>query len=519
MPILQVKNLNVSFELGDKIAHVVKDVSFNLFPKKITALVGQSGSGKSVTALSIMKLLRKSKVEGEVVFDGQNLLDLDEKQLCRIRGKDIGIVFQDPSVSLNPLHKIGDQIAEIIKIHQVAISKEKIKDRVVELLKLVELENLVTRLDAYPHELSGGQKQRIMIAMALANDPKILIADEPTTALDVSVEDGILQLLLDLKERLGIAILFISHNLRVVKKISDDVIVLKDGLVVEKKSVEQIFDKPQHDYSKMLLDAAFCEIKRDVSEGKEPILHVNNLSVIHKVKKSLFKKEDFFANKNISFDLKFGQNLGLIGESGSGKSTLALALTNLIKSNGDIRYFGQKIWDKQDLNLRKNIQIVFQDPFSSLNPRMTVFDIISEGLIIHKVAKKDDYKKIVSDILQKMNFEKDVLNFYPHQLSGGQRQRIAIARSLVLDPKLLILDEPTSALDLLTQNEILKLLVDLQKEREISYILISHDLGVVKQIADEILVLKAGQIVEKGDKVQIIDNPKQDYTRELVSFL
>lgn len=519
MPILQVKNLDVTFEQGEKIAHVVQDVSFDLFPKKITALVGQSGSGKSVTALSIMRLLRKAKVSGQVLFAGQNLLDLDEKQLGAIRGKEIAFVFQDPSSSLNPLHKIGDQIAEIIEIHQPKIAKATVKNRVIALLKLVELDHLATRLDAYPHQLSGGQKQRVMIAMALANDPKVLIADEPTTALDVAVEHDILQLLLDLKEKLNIAILFISHNLRVVRKISDDVIVLKEGAVVEKNAVNEIFDNPQHAYSKMLLDAAFYEVKRQSNMTDQVILAVKNLTVVHKIKKSLFKKENFFANDAIGFELKFGQNLGIIGQSGSGKSTLALALTHLIKSQGDIDYFGKKIWQDKDLNVRKDIQIVFQDPFSSLNPRMTVLDIISEGLIIHHLASKEQCRDIVADMLKKMHFTKDVMDFYPHQLSGGQRQRVAIARSLVLNPKLLILDEPTSALDLLTQNEILKLLVEVQKEREISYILISHDLNVVKQIADEILVLKAGQIVEQGDRLQITQNPKQDYTRELVRFL
>ena len=543
MTILEVKNLSVEFTQNNKSFKALDNISFKLSSKKITALVGQSGSGKSVTALAIINLLRKSKISGEVIFGKKNLLNLSESELCKIRGNEISLVFQDPSTSLNPLHKIGNQIAEVIKIHQPKISKINLKKRVDELFKIVELQDLTSRLDAYPHQISGGQKQRIMIAIALANNPKILIADEPTTALDVTVEGEILKLLVDLKERLGIAILFITHNLRVVKKIADEVIVLKNGKIVEENYVDQIFSNPKDLYTKLLVEASFCRVDREkiksLQKKSELILQVKNLSVIHKVKKSFLKNDDFFANKEINFELNFGENLGIIGESGSGKSTLALALTNLIESQGEIFYFGQKIWSKKDFPLRKEIQIVFQNPFSSLNPRMTVKEIIEEGLVIHKTKasfekgferqktclthvfseKATLQSKVTEDLMSRLHLSLDLLHRYPHELSGGQRQRVAIARSLILNPKILILDEPTSALDSLTQNEILKLLVEIQQQQKISYILISHDLNVVSQISDQILVLKAGQIVEKGEKSQIIENPKNPYTKKLISFL
>jgi ABC-type microcin C transport system duplicated ATPase subunit YejF len=367
--------------------------------------------------------------------------------------------------------------------------------------------SLASRLDDYPHQLSGGQKQRLMIAIALANNPEILIADEPTTALDVAVQNEILNLFLSLKEKLKIAVLFITHNLAVVKKIADEVIVLKAGKIVEKGSLDEIFLSPKNDYTKKLVEAesygksSFKDDLRD--ENAKEILSVKNLSVIHKIKKSFFKKENFYANQNINFSLKLGENLGVIGESGSGKSTLALALSNLIVHQGEIEFFGEKKWQKNDQKnnffLRRNIQIIFQDPFSSLNPRMLVNDIVAEGLLIHKIENSAAARQQrVDEILKKLQFTTEIKNRYPHELSGGQRQRVAIARALILNPQILILDEPTSALDLITQNEILKLLLLIQKKEKISYIIISHDLAAVAQIADNILVLKAGQVVEVG---------------------
>ena len=494
MPILSVNNLAVFFEKNQ----VVKGVSFDLFPKKITALVGQSGSGKSVTALAITRLLPKAKISGEIIFDGKNLLEIDEKKLCKIRGKEIGLVFQDPNTSLNPLHKIGDQIAEAVTIHNPKISKKKLQNRVLELLKMVELENFSSRLNAYPHQLSGGQKQRVMIAIALANNPKILIADEPTTALDVVIQNEILALILRLKNELGLSVLFISHNFRAVGKIADEIIEMEDGEIIKNRQTQF------HELSSRKENKVFGD----------QILNVKNLSVIHQLQKSFFKKENFYANKNLNFSLQQGQNLGIIGESGSGKSTIALALTNLISFVGEINFFGEKNWLKSNKELRRDIQIIFQDPFSSLDPRMLVKDIIEEGLLINGLKNQNHEVDIV---MKKLQLNLNLKNHYPHQLSGGQRQRVAIARALILNPKILILDEPTSALDLKTQNEILKLLAEIQKVQKISYILISHDLDVVTQIADQIVVLKSGQIVESGEKSQIIRSPKESYTKALIS--
>jgi microcin C transport system ATP-binding protein len=491
MPILSVKNLVVSF--GDRF--VVHDISFNLLPKKITTLVGQSGSGKSVTALAIAGLLFKAKTSGEVIFAEKNLLKLDEKNWCKIRGKEIGFVFQDPNTSLNPLHKIGNQIAEAITIHEPKISKKNLEDRVAKLLKMVELESLKSRLNDYPHQLSGGQKQRVMIAIALANNPKILIADEPTTALDSAVRDEILALIQHLKNQLNLAVLFITHDLQVVKKIADEVLVMNLGEIVERGEVDDVFLRPKNNYTKLLIEATQVEKKHSKQIASEEVLLVKNLSVIHQIKKSFFKKENFYANRDINFSLKSGENIGIIGQSGSGKSTLALALLNLIPSLGEIEFFGKKSWKKNNSELRRNVQIVFQDPFSSLNPRMTIKEIISEGLIIHKLCEGED--RLNSEInlaMKELKLDLDLQNRYPHELSGGQRQRVAIVRALILKPRILILDEPTSALDILTQKEILKLLLNIQKNQEISYIFISHDLGAIAQISDKVLVIKNGKI-------------------------
>ena len=434
-----------------------------LFPHKITALVGQSGSGKSSIALAILGLLKKAKIDGAILFAGDNLLKLSAQELTKIRGKEIGFIFQDSNSSLNPLHKIGYQIAEAIKIHNPKITKKTLKNRVEELLRMVELESFISRLNHYPHQLSGGQKQRVMIAIAIANSPKILIADEPTTALDFITQNQILKLLTRLRDELGISILLITHNLYVVKEIADKVVKLDD--------YDLIFDVTN-------------DREKKINLPQKEIISVKNMSVIY---------QKFYANHNLNFKVFSGENLGIIGESGSVKSTLAAALLNLISFSGEIKFFGEKTWKENNFELRKDVQIVFQDPFSSLNPRMTVKNIIEEGLLIHKIA----IEKKLDDILQKLQLDLVIKNYYPHQLSGGQRQRVAIARVLVLNPKILVLDEPTSALDFKTQNEILKLLFAIQKERKISYILISHDLDLVKQIADRIMVIKDGQIVER----------------------
>jgi len=491
---LIVKDLRVSFNNRE----VVKGLSFTLSSKKILALIGKSGSGKSITALAIASLLKDAKISGEVILDEKNLLNLSQKDLCKIRGKDIGFVFQDPNTSLNPLHKIGNQIAEAITIHNPRISKKDLDKRVKELLDTVELESLINRLDSYPHQLSGGQKQRVMIAIALANNPKIIIADEPTTALDVAIQSEIINLILRLKNELGLAVLFITHNRNIVKRIADEIIEMKDGKIVkiDKKNIQSNTLTTHH---------------LPLTTNKE-VITVKNLSVIHQTKKSFFKRENFYANRGINFSLNLGENLGIIGESGSGKSTLALALCNLIKSQGDISFFNDKNWQKDSFSLRKNVQIIFQDPFSSLNPRMMIKDIIEEGLIIHDIKNL----QAVDEIMQNLQLPLNLKTRYPHQLSGGQRQRVAIARALIIKPQILILDEPTSALDYETQNEILKLLHEIQQKQKISYITISHDLEVVAQISHKIMVLKSGEVVEMASRDELIKHPKNSYTKLLL---
>ncbi len=450
MPLLSIKNLSISFQKNE----VLRDFSLQLLAKKITALVGQSGSGKSLTALAILGLAGDAKISGEINFEGKNLLKISAAEFTKIRGKEIGIIFQDPNASLNPLHKIGAQIAEAITIHQPKISKKNLQKRIEELLRMVELEPAIARLSDYPHQFSGGQKQRLMMAIALANDPKILIADEPTTALDLKTQDEILKLLLRLKNELGIAILLISHNLRVVKKIADEVVKIGENKILK----------------------ALPSLKKSDLAAEKEVLSVKNLSIS-------YKKNQVISDLN--FSLKLGENLGIVGASGSGKSSLALALCNLTKSSGESVFFGNKTWKKDEKFLRKNVQIVFQDPFASLNPRMLAKEIILEGLAIHH--QKDENK--LDELMQKLHLDLDLKSRYPHQLSGGQRQRVAIARALILNPQILILDEPTSALDFATQQEVLNLLFEIQARQKISYIIISHDLDVVEQIANKTLKL------------------------------
>lgn len=459
-PILDIQKLSLSFAEKE----IVNNFNLQLFPKKINALIGQSGSGKSSIALAIMNLIKKAKISGQIIFNDRNLLDLNEDEMCKIRGKDIAMIFQDPNTSLNPLHKIGKQIAEIIKIHQPSITKNAIKKRIEELLKMVDLEQFITRLDDYPHQLSGGQKQRIMIAIALANNPKILIADEPTTALDIVAQKEILNLLTKLKTNLKLSILLITHNLHIVEEIADNKTYIG----------EEFLGKIPHK-------------KINKNDYGDIILKVHNLNVAY---------NKFIANKNINFSLRQKQNIGIIGRSGSGKSTLALALTNLCKFQGNINFFNNKNWHNDKEILRREIQIVFQDPFSSLSPRFKIFDIIAEGLKIHKIANDFNYEKLVDEALKKMALNLDIKNKYPHELSGGQRQRVAIARALILKPKILILDEPTSALDYKTQSEILQHLLDIQKYQDITYVSISHDLEVINSISDKIFFIKNGEISE-----------------------
>ncbi len=513
MNLLEVKNLNIEVESGKR---VVKDVAFNLKNGEILGIVGESGSGKSLTSLSVLGLF-PCMSESSIKLLGQEMTKADDKMWRSVRGEKIGFIFQEPMSSLNPLHKIGQQIAETIVLHQKSSHKEAL-DKALNLLKLVGIQNAEKRLNAYPFELSGGQRQRVMIAMAIANNPQLLIADEPTTALDVTVQEQIIALLLELRQKLGMAIIFISHDLSVIKKIADNVLVMKEGKIIEQGNVKQIFYAPKESYTKTLINSVNL-LKENKIKSKKKLLSVENLSVEFPLKKNFWGKikETIKAVNNVSFNLYAGQTLGVVGESGSGKTTLGLSLIGLNA------YAGKIIFEKQELSIKnrrsfcKDIQIVFQDPYNSLNPRMTIEQIVSEGLVVNykKLNKKDIQNKVLS-VLKEVGLSKDDIQKYPHQFSGGQRQRIAIARALILEPKLLILDEPTSALDVTIQAQILKLLQDIQNKRNISYLFISHDMKAVRAMADFVLVMKDGKAVEYDTADMIFNHPSNIYTQQLI---
>ena len=519
--IVSIKNLTIEF---DGKIEVVKNINLDVIKGKTTAIVGESGSGKTLSALSILKLLPNGAEikNGDIFFNNVNLLKLNKSEIQKIRGNKISTIFQEPMTSLNPVHTINKQIEEIITTHNV-INKSDVKKKTINLLKEVGLENIASRPKIYPYELSGGQRQRAMIAMSIANNPEVLIADEPTTALDVTIQLQILELLKNIQSRLGMSLVFISHDLSVVKKLSDYIYVMKNGKIIEFGSNDEVFNNPKNEYTKELVSFQ-NNIKESKSFDTETILKVEDLDVWYPIKKGFLKRTvDYVkAIKNVSFELKIGESIGIVGESGSGKTSLILAILNLINSRGKIK-INKKDLDqlnkKEMLNLRKEIQIVFQDPFSSLSPRMNIEDIISEGLLIHypKINKKEKEEKI-KNILDKVGLDfKNTIGKYPHEFSGGQRQRIAIARALVLEPKILILDEPTSALDVTIQNQIISLLNELQKQLQLSYIFISHDMTVIKAISDRIIVLKDGLIVEENISRNIFNSPKSEYTKKLIS--
>ncbi|MCB1557355.1 MAG: ABC transporter ATP-binding protein [Alphaproteobacteria bacterium] len=521
-PLLQVNDLSVRFKTPNGYFDAVHPVSFEIPKAGSLALVGESGSGKSVTALSILQLLPyplASHPSGSIQFEGQELIGMELKKLREIRGDKIGMIFQEPMSSLNPLHTIYRQIAEVIELHYPKSNKADIEQRVLELLELVGLPKLKDRLKSYPHELSGGQRQRIMIAMALANTPDLLIADEPTTALDVTIQAQILELLQDLQKRLDMALLLISHDLKVVEKMCDDVCVMKQGHVVEHKKRADLFATPQHDYTKLLLAAQPRKLETSANENEPLILKADNINVRFPVKKNFFGKTTDFVHavNDISLDLRQKHTLGIVGESGSGKTTLGLALLRLINSTGTIAFKGKDITRADMHPLRSRMQIVFQDPYGSLSPRMSIGEIIGEGLGIHKPdLTKTEREDCIISALENVRLDPETRHRYPHEFSGGQRQRISIARALVLKPKLIILDEPTSALDVSVQAQIVELLQDLQNEHNLSYMFISHDLKVVRAMSHEILVMKDGKMVEYGKAAQIFDNPQQDYTQKLM---
>ena len=526
--LLSIKNLSVSFKTN-KIIPAVRNISFDIFKGEALGIVGESGSGKSVTALSILKLLPYPKAfhpSGKIFYRNKNILKMNEEKLQEIRGNNISMIFQEPMTSLNPLHNIKKQISETLFLHKQLSNKEA-EEKIIELLNLVCFPDAKMRLNSYPHELSGGQKQRVMIAMALANDPELLIADEPTTALDVTIQAQILNLLKKLQKKLKMSLIVITHDLTIIKNITDRVVVMTNGKIVESGKTKKIFSKPSHNYTKKLLNS---EPKGNPVVTKKQItllMNTKKLKVWYPIKKGLFKRTvgNIKAVDEVDIDVFQGQTLGIVGESGSGKTTLAMAILRLIKSEGEINFFKNR--EEMKINnfnfrqmrpLRKDIQIIFQDPFGSLSPRLSIEEIVGEGLQIHKIAfNKNDRKKLIIDTLKKVELDPDITNRYPHEFSGGQRQRIAIARALILKPRFLILDEPTSALDMSVQSQIIELLKTLQKENNLGYIFISHDLRVIKSLAHKIIVLKNGKIVEKGNSKDIFTNPKQSYTKKLIS--
>ena len=521
--LLNVTNLSVDFRINNKQVHAVKNVSFQLEKGKTLALVGESGSGKSVSALSILQLLpypTASHPSGSILVNGQEVMNLNTDQLRKIRGNQVSMIFQEPMTSLNPLHRVEKQIREVLFLHK-GLTGTEATARVLELLTLVGIRDPQQKLFAYPHELSGGQRQRVMIAMALANEPELLIADEPTTALDVTIQAQILQLLAELQKKLGMAILLITHDLGIVRHYSDQVCIMSQGEIVESGDTAKVFASPQHEYSMMLLRAEPKGEPAAVPAQSEMLLSTNALDVWFPIKKGVLGRVvDYVrAVNDINIDLHQGHTLGIVGESGSGKTTLGLALIRLIESKGLIQFEKGTIsglTQSQMRPLRREIQIVFQDPFGSLSPRMSIAEIIGEGLTIHDKGNEKQHERLVIDVLKEVGLDPDTRHRYPHEFSGGQRQRVAIARALILKPKLIILDEPTSALDRTVQAQIVDLLRSLQLKHQLSYIFISHDLAVVKALSHEIIVMKEGQVVEQGSADLIFKQPQHQYTQALL---
>ncbi|MGB5903701.1 MAG: ABC transporter ATP-binding protein [Xanthobacteraceae bacterium] len=522
-PLLDVRDLSVAFGQGERTTLAVDRISYTMRRGECVALVGESGSGKSVSALSILKLLpypSASHPSGTIRFKGQDLLTASEREMRGIRGNDISIIFQEPMTSLNPLHTIEAQIAEIIQLH-APLRGNAIRARVLELLTQVGIPEPETRLGSYPHQLSGGQRQRVMIAMALANEPDLLIADEPTTALDVTVQAQILQLLADIRARLGMSMLFITHDLGIVRRIADVVCVMNHGKIVEQGPVEQVFTAPQHPYTKALLAA---EPKPDPAPPQHDapvVMQATDLKVWFPIKRGLLRKTvgHIKAVDGVTVAVRRGETLGVVGESGSGKTTLGLALLRLISSDGPIVFLGKDIQGlrfKAMRPFRRDMQIVFQDPFGSLSPRMSVGDIIAEGLSVHQPQLSQEQREArVVKALVDAGLDPATRFRYPHEFSGGQRQRISIARAVVLEPSFIVLDEPTSALDMLLQAQMVDLLRDLQRKRDLTYMFISHDLRVVASLASHLIVMRHGKVVEEGPASELFKNPKTDYTRAL----
>jgi peptide/nickel transport system ATP-binding protein len=559
-PLLSVRNLVVDFHTSEGVTRAVNNVSFDIPAGKTIGIVGESGSGKSVTSLAVMGLLQKPAAripQGEILFNGQNLLTFSDEQMRKVRGNQISMIFQEPMTSLNPVFRVGDQIAETLRLHK-NLSKKEAWDRAVDLMNQVGIPNPSASALKYPHEMSGGQKQRVMIAMAISCEPKLLIADEPTTALDVTIQKQVLELLYNLQQKYQMSMLFITHDLGVIGDIADDVVVMYRSNVVEKNNAKHIFTTAQHPYTKGLLACrpklganprrlltvsdfmteAGEEIKVDpakvvvydkesaVEKTSDILLEVKNLVTQFPIKGGFFGRtvDHFKAVNDVSFTLKKGQTLGLVGESGCGKTTLGRTILRLVEpASGSIIYHGQDItsvYGEELRQLRKKMQIIFQDPYSSLNPRMTIAEILTEPLNIHQIGgSKKERLDMARQLIEKVGLKANQMNRYPHEFSGGQRQRICIARALMLRPEFVVCDESVSALDVSIQAQVLNLLLDLQQEFGLTYIFISHDLSVVNFIADEVGVMYAGKIVEMDKASRIYKNPKEEYTRTLLSAI
>jgi microcin C transport system ATP-binding protein len=523
-PLVDVRNLSVAFGEGDSAVRVVKGVSFNIGKGETVALVGESGSGKTVSAMSILRLLPNSASHptGEILFEGQDILKANEAQLRAIRGSRISIIFQEPMTTLNPLHTIEVQVGEIIKLHQ-KLSDSATRARVIELLTKVGIRDPEKRLNAYPHQLSGGQRQRVMIAIALANQPDLLIADEPTTALDVTIQAQILELLKALQKEMGMAMLLITHDLGIVRRMAERVYVMRDGEIVETGNAEQVFTAPKHPYTKHLIEAEPKGAPPSMDTSRPVVVETDNLKVWFPIRRGWLQRTvDYVkAVDGLSMKLRAGETVGVVGESGSGKTTLGLAILRLLSSEGPIAYVGKRIdglTNKQMRPLRKEMQVVFQDPYGSLSPRLTIEQIIEEGLLIQSPELDEDGRRErVSAALTEVGLDPNARDRYPHEFSGGQRQRIAIARAMVLKPKFVMLDEPTSALDMSVQAQIVDLLRDLQTKRDLAYLFISHDLKVVRALCNYVIVMKNGKVVEEGPSRDIFEHPKDDYTKALLA--
>ena len=522
-PLLEIKDLSVAFRQGGRETLAVDRVSFDIRSGETVALVGESGSGKSVTALSVMKLLPYPSAHhptGAIRFKGRDLLKLREREMRRVRGKDITIIFQEPMTSLNPLHTIEQQIGEILLLH-AGLTGAAARQRILELLADVGIPEPRTRLASYPHQLSGGQRQRVMIAMALANQPDLLIADEPTTALDVTVQAQILKLLKDLQMRLGMAMLFITHDLGIVRKLAERVCVMKEGKIVEQGQIERVFRAPEHPYTRDLIEAEPTRDPAPPQPNAPVVVETDDLKVWFPIKRGFLRRVvgHIKAVDGVSIAVHQGETLGVVGESGSGKTTLGLAILRLISSQGRIVFLGKGIAGLKFCDMlpfRRDMQIVFQDPYGSLSPRMSVSDIVEEGLWVHHQSlSAPEREQRVMRALVDVGLSPEARFRYPHEFSGGQRQRIALARALVLEPTFLVLDEPTSALDMLIQSQMVDLLRALQKRRNLTYLFISHDLRVVAALASRLVVMRSGKVVEEGAAADLFARPKTDYTRAL----